>query len=217
VDLAADEAAAAERVGSGKFYIHEKKQITLMNLKKYTPLLIVGGIAFFIFLGAMISYNGLVSADVNVDTAWGQVQSVYQRRADLIPNLVNTVKGARDFEQGTLIEITEARSRWQGARTPEEQVAAANQLEVALGRLLVVVENYPELKTNQNFLALQDELAGTENRINVERQRYNEAVGTYNAKVRRFPTVMIAGLFGFEQRDFFEAQTGAENAPTVTF
>ena len=217
MDLAADEAAAAERVGSGKFYIHEKKQITLMNLKKYTPLLIVGGIAVFIFLGAMISYNGLVSADVNVDTAWGQVQSVYQRRADLIPNLVNTVKGARDFEQGTLIEITEARSRWQGARTPEEQVAAANQLEGALGRLLVVVENYPELKTNQNFLALQDELAGTENRINVERQRYNEAVGTYNAKVRRFPTVMIAGLFGFEQRDFFEAQTGAENAPTVTF
>ena len=188
-----------------------------MNFKKYTPLLIVGAVVVLFFLWAMISYNGLVSADVNVDTAWGQGQSVYQRRADLIPNLVNTVKGARDFEQGTLIEITEARSRWQGARTPDEQVAAANQLEGALGRLLVVVENYPELKTNQNFLALQDELAGTENRINVERQRYNEAVGNYNSKVRRFPTVMIAGLFGFDQRNFFEANAGAENAPTVTF
>jgi len=188
-----------------------------MNVKKYTPILIVGGILVLFFLWAMASYNGLVGSEVKVDTAWGQVQSVYQRRADLIPNLVNTVKGAKDFEQKTLTDITEARSRWQGAKTPQDQVEAANGIESALARLLVVVENYPELKSNQNFLALQDELAGTENRINVERQRYNEAVGDYNTRLRKFPTVIIAGLFGFDAREFFAASAGAENAPVVTF
>jgi LemA protein len=168
----------------------------------------------FWFIG---SYNGLVRADVSVDTAWGQVQSVYQRRADLVPNLIETVKGIRDFEKETFLAVTEARSRWQGAATPQEQVAATNQLESAIGRLLVVVENYPQLRSNENFLALQDELAGTENRINVERQRYNDAVGAYNKKVRVFPTVVVASLFGFEKREFFESEAGAENVPTVDF
>ncbi len=163
------------------------------------------------------SYNGLVGAEVKVDTAWGQVQSVYQRRADLVPNLVQTVKGIRDFEKETFLAVTEARSRWQGASTPQEQVAATNQLESAISRLLLVVENYPDLKSSQNFLALQDELAGTENRINVERQRYNEAVGEYNKKIRTFPRVIVASLFGFEKREFFEAEAGAENVPDVDF
>lgn len=163
------------------------------------------------------SYNGLVRAEVGVDTAWGQVQSVYQRRADLVPNLVETVKGIRDFERETFLAVTEARSRWQTASTPQEQVAATNQLESALSKLLLVVENYPQLKSNENFLALQDELAGTENRINVERQRYNEAVGAYNKKVRVFPSVIIASMFGFENREFFAAEAGAENVPTVDF
>ena len=191
-----------------------------MNAKgkiKHLPWMIVGGIVVLVLLWGMVAYNGLVSAEVGVDTAWGQVQSVYQRRADLIPNLVNTVKGAKNFEQSTIIAVTEARSRWAGAKTASEQVTAANGLESALSRLLVVVENYPELKSNQNFLALQDELAGTENRINVERQRYNEGVGTYNKKLRTFPTVIIARMLGFEKRDFFAAEKGAEKVPVVGF
>lgn len=185
--------------------------------KRYTPWLIIGGILLVLVLWFFGSYNGLVSSEVNVDTSWGQVQSVYQRRADLIPNLVETVKGAKNFEQSTILAVTEARSRWSGAKTPSEQVAATNNLESALSRLLVVVENYPDLKSNQNFLALQDELAGTENRISVERQRYNEVVGTYNKKLRVFPTVIVANLFGFEKRDFFQSEQGAEKAVAVSF
>ena len=185
--------------------------------KRYTPWLVIGGILLVLVLWFFGSYNGLVNSEVNVDTAWGQVQSVYQRRADLIPNLVETVKGAKNFEQSTILAVTEARSRWSGAKTPSEQVAATNQLEGALSRLLVVVENYPDLKSNQNFLALQDELAGTENRISVERQRYNEVVGTYNKRLRVFPTVIVANLFSFEKRDFFQSEQGAEKAVAVSF
>lgn len=187
------------------------------NWKRHLPWIIPLAVVVVLFLIGFGSYNGLVSADENANKAWGNVQSVYQRRADLIPNLVETVKGARDFEQSTIIAVTEARSRWQGARTPTEQVAAANQLEGALARLLVVVENYPDLKSNQNFLALQDELAGTENRISVERQRYNEAVTSYNKKTRTFPSVIVARLLGFERREVFQAAAGAEQAPAVTF
>ncbi len=183
------------------------------NLKWIIPVAIIVVLLLW-FWGA---YNGLVKADVNVDKSWGQVQSVYQRRADLIPNLVETVKGIRDFEKETYLAVTEARSKWQAAITPAEQVAAANGLESALSRLLVVVENYPQLKANQNFLALQDELAGTENRINVERQRYNEAVAAYNKKVRTVPSNIVASMFGFEEKDFFEAVAGAGEAPEVGF
>ncbi len=170
-----------------------------------------------LLLWFILTYNSLVRSQVAVDTSWGQVQSVYQRRADLIPNLVETVKGVKNFEKETYLAVTEARSKWQSAATPEQKVVAANQLESTLSKLLVTVENYPELKSNQNFLALQDELAGTENRINVERQRYNEAVGAYNQKQMVFPGVIVARMFGFEKRAFFEAKSGAENAPAVKF
>lgn len=186
---------------------------TNINWKKHLywiiPLLLV--------LWIVMTYNSLVSTEVGVNTAWSQVQTVYQRRVDLIPNLIETVKGARDFEKNLLLEITQARSKWMEARTSSEQVAAANGLDGALGRLMLIAENYPELKSNQNFLSLQDELAGTENRISVERQRYNSAVGIYNAKIRRMPTNIVAGIFGFEAKEFFSAEKGAEKAPQVKF
>ena len=183
------------------------------NWKWAVPVAVI----FLLALWFMATYNNLVRSEVAVDTAWGQVQSVYQRRADLIPNLVETVKGVKDFEKETYLAVTEARSKWQSATTPEQKVAAANQLESTLSKLLVTVENYPQLKSNENFLALQDELAGTENRINVERQRYNEAVGAYNQKIRVFPGTLVAKMFGFEPKAFFEANAGAENAPAVKF
>ena len=165
-----------------------------------------------------LSYNGLVKADVDVDASWGQVEVVYQRRADLIPNLVATVEGAKNFEQETLLAVTRARTGWNDAGTPEEKVVAANQLEAATKSFIdVVVERYPEIKSTQNFLALQDELASTENKVAVERGRYNEAVRRYNTKVRAFPTNIVAGISGFGQRTFFEASKGAENAPQVNF
>jgi LemA protein len=185
------------------------------------PWVIAGIVAAFIILvvvgGIISTYNGLVARDVAVDSAWSQVETVYQRRADLIPNLVATVKGASNFEQDTLTQITNARSAWTNARTPEDQVAAANGMESAISRLLLVSENYPTLQSNQNFLALQDELSSTENKVAVERQRYNQAVGDYNQKIRVFPSNVVAGMFGFDKRTFFEASQGAENAPVVDF
>ena len=179
-------------------------------------------------LALMGSYNRLVTLDQNVNKKWGDVQSVYQRRADLIPNLVNTVQGAANFEKSTLTEVTNARAsvgRVQidpskaptDARQLAEFQAAQGQLSTALSRLLVVSERYPELKANQNFLGLQAQLEGTENRISVERNNFNGAVQEFNVAVRRFPTNLIAGMFGFSQRPFFQAQQGAERAPTVNF
>lgn len=179
--------------------------------------IVVIAIIVIIILSVIGMYNGLVRADVNVDNAWAQVETQYQRRADLIPNLVETVKGAAEFEQETFQAITEARSAWTGAGTPEEQVAAANQMESALARLMVVVENYPDLKATQAYRDLMTQLEGTENRISVERKRYNDAVGVMNKKVRVFPTNIVAGMFGFEKRTFFEAVEGAEVAPEVEF
>jgi LemA protein len=179
---------------------------------------IVAALVILVVVGSIIStYNGLVARDVAVDGAWSQVETVYQRRADLIPNLVATVKGASNFEQDTLTQITNARSAWTNARTPEDQVAAANGMESAISRLLLVSENYPTLQSNQNFLALQDELASTENKVAVERQRYNQAVADYNQKIRVFPSNLVAGMFGFDKRTFFEAAQGAENASVVDF
>jgi LemA protein len=179
--------------------------------------IVVIAVIVLIILSTISLYNGLVRSEVNVDNAWGNVQVQYQRRADLIPNLVETVKGAADFEQGTLTEITAARSAWTNARTPEEQVAAANGMESALSRLMVVVENYPTLTATQNFQDLQAQLEGTENRVSVERQRYNTAVQDFNTKARVFPTNIVAGMFGFKQRTFFASASGAENAPVVVF
>lgn len=166
------------------------------------------------------NYNTFVDMQENVNQSWANVETVLQRRYDLIPNLVNTVKGFAKQEKEVLTEVTALRSQWGKARqsgNPAASLKAASGLESALGRLMVVVEKYPELKSNQNFLRLQDELSGTENRISVERRRYNETVTAYNKSIRKFPGVFFANLFGFDQRDTFAATAGAEVAPTVEF
>ena len=191
-------------------------------------LVIIIFFAFIIGLFFWGTYNRLVGLQQGVDTQWAQVQTVYQRRADLIPNLVNTVAGAANFEKSTLTEVTNARAsvgRVQldpnkaptDAKQLQEFQAAQGQLSNALSRLLVVAENYPQLKATENFQGLQAQLEGTENRISVERNKFNTVVQDYNVAVKRFPTNMIAGMFGFPPRPFFAAQQGAENAPTVNF
>lgn len=171
-------------------------------------------------------YNGLVTKDENVKNKWGVVQSSYQRRADLIPNLVATVKGAANFETETLEKVIQARASATQIKvdasdlSPEkiqQYQAAQGQLSQALGRLLAVSESYPDLKANANFQNLQAQLEGTENRINVARNDFNEAVNGYNSSVRAFPTNIVAGIAGFKQKGYFEAAAGAENAPQVKF
>lgn len=171
-------------------------------------------------------YNTMVNKEENVKGKWAQVENAYQRRADLIPNLVNTVKGAADFEQETLTQVIEARAKATSVTvdpsnlTPEaiqEFQQSQDALSQSLGRLLVSVERYPELKANQNFLDLQVQLEGTENRISTERRAFNEATQDYNATVRRFPNNIMAGIFGFKQKGYFAAEAGAERAPEVQF
>ena len=186
--------------------------------KSYTKWWVLGGIALFVliilfWIGG--TYNSLVGLDESADNAWGNVETAYQRRADLIPNLVETVKAYTDYEGPLLTEITEARASVGRAATPEQLAAAGEKMNSALSRLLVTVENYPNLKANEQFLDLQVQLEGTENRIKVERDKYNGAVRTLNTKVRRVPSNIIANMFGFEQRDYFEAAEGAEQAPDV--
>ncbi len=187
-------------------------------MKKGTIVLLVilAVIAIFVF-SIFGSYNTLVALDEGVNTQWANVESKLQRRYDLIPNLVESVKGAMKQEQEVFGAIADARARLAGAGSVSERVEASNELEGALARLLVVVENYPELRSNQNVTALMDELAGTENRISTERDRYNEVVREYNATIRKFPINILAGMFGFEQRPYFEAVNGAEVAPEVNF
>jgi LemA protein len=172
------------------------------------------------------TYNELVVRDTTTEKGWGYVQSAYQRRADLIPNLVDIVKGARDFEKSTLIEVTKLRSQTgsikqqiSDAKTTDELQTAGNDMNGVLSRLLVIVEAYPDLKTNQNFLALQDELAGTENRINFERNNYNTEVMNYKTAVRSFPANIIAGMFGFsvDKWKTFEAEKTSQEAPKIDF
>ena len=183
--------------------------------------LVFGGIAVLIVLvvGGMLvgQYNALVTSNEAVDAAWAQVENVLQRRADLIPNLVETVKGYAAHEEEVFTRVADARSRLAGATTPAEASAANAGLTSALGRLLAIAESYPDLKANQNFLRLQDELAGTENRIAVERMRYNDQVRTFNTAIKRFPTRFLAGVLGFSERDYFEADQGAKEAPKVDF
>jgi LemA protein len=163
------------------------------------------------------SYNRLVKSDEGVKAAWAQVETQLQRRLDLIPNLVETVKGYASHERETLQAVVEARSRVAGATSVSEQAAANEQLSGALARLLVVVEQYPNLKADQTFIRLQDELAGTENRIAVERRRYNETARDYNVQIRSFPTVLFAGALGFKGATLFQAEEGAARAPKVDF
>jgi LemA protein len=174
-------------------------------------------LAVIIGLQLKNAYNALVKIDEDVNNSWAQVQTQLQRRYDLIPNLVETVKGYASFEREVLIEVTRARASVGGAKTPDEAMKANNDLSNSLSRLLVVVENYPQLKANENFIKLQDELSSTENRIAVERRRYNESVRIYNQKLRSFPTVFFAGIFGFEKRNYFEAPESAQQAPKVDF
>ncbi|KXZ39037.1 LemA protein [Alkalithermobacter thermoalcaliphilus JW-YL-7 = DSM 7308] len=171
----------------------------------------------FIAMSLIGTYNGLVSKAEEVDSQWANVESKLQRRYDLIPNLVEAVKGSMKQEQEIFGQIAEARAKMAGAQTTEEKVLASNQLEGALGRLLVVMENYPELKSNQNVSKLMDELSGTENRISVERDRYNAVVRDYNKKIRSFPTNLMAKAMGFETRNYFEASKDAQAAPKVKF
>lgn len=182
--------------------------------------------AFATFSLSSCGYNSLVKLDEQVQSQWAQVQNVYQRRADLIPNLVNTVKGAANFEKETLTQVVEARAKATSINVDPNKLTPENiqkfqnaqgELSQALGRLLSVVENYPELKANQNFQELQAQIEGTENRISVERRKFNEVTQEYNSKVRSFPTNLTASLFGFEKKGYFQAEAGAEKAPKVQF
>ncbi len=177
------------------------------------------GIALFfllIIVGVVWgSYNNLVKKSQDADKTWADVETQYQRRIDLIPNLVSVVESFARFERDTLIQITEIRSQWQSAQTPEQRVQTANQFESALSKLLLITENYPELRSSQNFISLQDSLAETENMMTVSRTRYNGAVRDYNTAVKVFPSNLVAGMFGFEEKTYFQASPGAEQAPRV--
>jgi len=178
-------------------------------------ILAVLAIAFYsLFAG---NYNRFVKMEEAINASWAQVENQLQRRYDLIPNLVETVKGYAAHEREVLVEVTNARARVGEAGSVAEKIEANNELSNALSRLLLVVERYPDLKANQNFLRLQDELAGTENRIAVERRRYNEAVREYNQAIRQFPARLVASLFGFEEAPYFEAPSEAAKAPEVRF
>ena len=192
-------------------------------MKKWIILIIIAVAAGF---GLMSSYNGLVKAETEIDSVWANVESSYQRRADLIPNLVNTVKGQANFEQQTLTNVIEARAKATQTKIDpsnltEEQLNEfqqnQNQVGSALSRLLVTVEQYPQLKANEGFMNLQSQLEGTENRINVARNKFNEAARIYNEKIRQFPTKLAAMIFGFKAKPYFKSTAGAENAPTVNF
>jgi len=189
-------------------------------------LIVLGIIALALFGWVKNSYNGLVKDQESVETAWAQVQNVYQRRADLIPNLVATVKGYAKHEQETLEGVIEARANATkvtidpSKMTPEDlkkYQEAQGEVTNALSRLIAVSESYPDLKANQNFLELQNQLEGTENRITVERNKFNEVARTYNTKRRTFPTNIIAGIFNFDEKPYFQAQEGADKAPKVDF
>lgn len=187
---------------------------------------VIAILALIFGVSACNGYNKMVELDQSVKKQWGQVENVYQRRSDLIPNLVNTVKGYANFEKETLTQVIEARSKATAVNvdasklTPEtfqKFQQAQDGLSSALSRLMVVVEKYPDLKANQNFLELQSQLEGTENRISVERNKFNEVTGTYNTKIKSFPSVIFAGMFGFTERAYFQATPGSEKAPTVQF
>lgn len=195
-------------------------------MKKNKGLIITIVVIALVAIWGISSYNGLVSMDENVSNQWANVETQYQRRSDLIPNLVNTVKGYAKHESQTLEAVMAARSQATQVKidpsncTPQQLTAyqkAQGDVTTALGKLLAITENYPDLKANQNFLELQSQLEGTENRINVARKDFNDTAKKYNTSLRRFPRNIIASMFGFEKRNYFEAEAGAEKAPKVEF
>ncbi|MBI3448752.1 MAG: LemA family protein [Acidobacteria bacterium] len=187
-------------------------------LKKGCAILAALGLIALVLAGWVVSkYNGLVTLNEESDKGWAQVQNVLQRRADLIPNLVETVKGYAAHEKEIFEQVAAARSRLAGATTPADAATANAAMSSALSRLLAIAEAYPDLKANANFIRLQDELAGTENRIATERRDFNEIVRNYNVALKRFPVNVIAGAFGFKERDYFEAAAGAQEVPKVKF
>ena len=195
-------------------------------MKKNKGLIITVVVIALVALWGISSYNGLVSMDENVSNSWANVETQYQRRSDLIPNLVNTVKGYAKHESQTLESVMQARSQATQVKidpsncTPQQLAAyqkAQGDVTTALGKLLAITENYPDLKANQNFLELQSQLEGTENRINVARKDFNDTAKKYNTSLRRFPRNIVASMFGFEKRAYFEAEAGAEKAPKVEF
>lgn len=177
------------------------------------PLVIIGVVLLWVFSG----YNNLVVAEENVNGKWGQVENQLQRRGDLIGNLVETVKSYVTHEQKVFGQIAEARAKLAGAQTPAKAIQATGEMEGALSRLLVVVENYPNLKANENFRSLMDELSGSENRIAIARKDYNEAVQNYNTSIRSFPTMITANMLGFGPKEYFKAEVGAKAVPKVDF
>ena len=187
-------------------------------MKKSTiAIIVVVVILIAIIAGLVSNYNGVVSLSEEVDNKFATIDTMLQRRADLIPNLVNTVKGYTNQEQAVIDSVTDARAKLAGANSVGEKANADQELSTALSNLLVVVENYPDLKSSQNFINLSDELAGTENRIATARKDYNDAVKEYNTKIKRFPTNIVSGMFGYGEREYFQASEGSEEVPTVDF
>jgi LemA protein len=207
----------------------ENKIFRKGNMKKniFKSILLYSTIIFSIFIFSGCGYNTLVSLEEGVNSAWAQVENQYQRRADLIPNLVKTVEGAANFEKGVLTEVTEMRSKVGQMKLTVDDLndaekfaayqKAQDNLSNALSRLLVVTENYPDIKSTENFKMLQTQLEGTENRITVERKKFNEAVQQFNTEARSFPTVIMAKIFGFKEKQYFKGKEGSENAPDVKF
>lgn len=194
--------------------------------KKFIPIIIVAAVVVILVAWGVSVYNGLVVKDENCSKQWSKVESQYQRRMDLIPNLVNIVKGYASHEEATLLKVIEARNQASQVKIDAENMTqeqlnnfqqSQENLSSAIRGLNIVVEQYPDLKANQNFLELQSQLEGTENRIAVERQRYSDVVNEYNTSVRRFPNSIFASIFGFDKKPYFESQTGVENAPKVEF
>lgn len=185
--------------------------------KSIIAIIVVVVILIAIIAGLVSSYNGVVSLSEEVDNKFATIDTMLQRRADLIPNLVNTVKGYTNQEQSIIDSVTDARAKLAGANSVEEKANADQELSTALSNLLVVVENYPDLKSSQNFINLSDELAGTENRIATARKDYNDAVREYNTKIKRFPTNVVSGMFGYVEKEYFQASEGSEEVPTVDF
>lgn len=200
------------------FFSNDKKAEESRRMKKLVgPVGIIVIVLIVLALLFIPKYNSLVTAEENVNSKWAQVENQLQRRYDLIPNLVESVKGYAKHEQKVIADITEARAKMGNASTPEEQAKANDALNGALSRLLVVVENYPNLKADANFRQLMDELAGTENRLAVAREDYNNEVQNFNKMVKRFPGNLMASMFGFEMKEYFKAAAGVETAPSVDF